>query len=676
MRGLHSVSTKAVILVIVVIVVNISVCTAFTLNHFAGILGHDRMAQNLTAAEQIVNPRHEPYAIENGVLTVGGRALNGDASSVDAVVASFGGVATIFQGDMRVATNIKKADGTRAVGTRLARGPVYDAVLGQGRRYIGEATILDRPYVAAYEPIKDASGQTIGILFVGVDKNTFNAMFDQAVKIVCIAGLILALVSVAVGGALFHRLFAPFKSLCEHLDDAKAGRRARHVPYTDRGDEFGVLARAILDFDRALDKQDEMRQAAEAEKIRAAEERKRAEEEARTKGQTLVVSTFGEGLKALANEDLSYRLHAELPAAYRVLQDDFNAAVATFERHRIEREEAQARHDADRHAAHAAQKKAMEDAEAQAMTLVVSSFGEGMKALSERDLTHRVDRELPAGYRGLQQDFNAAMDTLTEAVRDIDMRAADIASTAKEISAASQEMAGRTEQQAASLEQTSAAMEEITATVAKSAENAKQANDTAASAKVNAEHGNGVAKQTVEAMRAIATSSSEITQIIGVMDEIAFQTNLLALNAGVEAARAGEAGKGFAVVATEVRTLAGRSAEAAKKIRALITTSESQVDTGVKLVETCGTALEQIVADVVRINGLISEIAGAQTEQATALGEVNAAVAHMDQTTQQNAAMAEQSTAASKTMADHAGELAELIDKFRTVRKAETRRIA
>lgn len=665
MRWYQTVLAKAIILVVVLVCVNIAICTAFVLYHFSGVLGRDRMLQNLKAAELIVNPRGEPYAIVNGSLSVGGKIVNDDNASVDAVVSAFGGVATLFQGDKRVATNIRKTDGSRAVGTSLAKGPVYDAVLTAGQTYVGTAAILGKNYVTAYKPLKDAAGKPVGILFVGIEQQEFNATFVNAVKVGTVAGLIQALIGALVGGFVFKRLFTPFRPLSELMEDAQKGRFTEDIPYTERGDEFGILARVILDFNKAMKKQETMRQSAEAAKIQAAEEQRLAEETAKRAGEQLVVSTFGQGLKALANEDLSYRLQADLPSAYRVLKDDFNAAIGTFERHQVEREEARRQHDADRHAAHIAQKTAQEAAQAAEMQMVVSSFGTGLKALAERNLTYRLNRQLPDGYLGLQRDFNAALEYLTEAMRDINARASDIAVSAKEINDAAQEMSGRTEQQAASLEQTSAAMEEITSTVAKSAENAKVANETAAGAQKNAECGNVIARQSIEAMQAIAKSSAEITQIIGVMDEISFQTNLLALNAGIEAARAGDAGKGFAVVASEVRTLAGRSAEAAKRIRGLITNSEQQVDTGVKLVETCGKSLEQIVTDVGHIVELASEIANAQKEQARALSEVNAAVSSMDQTTQRNAAMAEESSASSRTMADLASDLADLVAKFR-----------
>jgi methyl-accepting chemotaxis protein len=226
---------------------------------------------------------------------------------------------------------------------------------------------------------------------------------------------------------------------------------------------------------------------------------------------------------------------------------------------------------------------------------------------------------------------------------------------------------------AASLEETAAALDQITATVRKTAENSNEARNTASAAKADTETSGAVVRETVTAMSGIEASSKQIGNIIGVIDEIAFQTNLLALNAGVKAARAGDAGRGFAVVATEVRALAQRSADAAKEIKALISASSQQVDTGVKLVDETGKALARIAEQVARLNGLVGDISSSAQEQATGLNQVNTAVNQMDQVTQQNAAMVEQATAASHGLAGEASELARLVGQFQIGQIAETR---
>jgi len=296
--------------------------------------------------------------------------------------------------------------------------------------------------------------------------------------------------------------------------------------------------------------------------------------------------------------------------------------------------------------------------------LVVGLVGEAMAALAEGRLTFRMPGGIPEEYSQLRTDFNAAMTQLQQTISAITSSAAAVSNGAGEIASASDDLSRRTEQQAASLEQTAAALEEITVTVARSAEGALAANDAASQAKADAVRSGVVMGDAITAMGEISDSSRQITQIIGVIDEIAFQTNLLALNAGVEAARAGDAGRGFAVVAQEVRALAQRSAEAAREIKSLIASSSGQVSRGVELVSATGEALTGIVAKVTAIDGLIAEIARSSREQATGLNEVNTAVAQMDQVTQQNAAMVEEATAAASGLRGEAGELNRLVGAF------------
>jgi methyl-accepting chemotaxis protein len=296
--------------------------------------------------------------------------------------------------------------------------------------------------------------------------------------------------------------------------------------------------------------------------------------------------------------------------------------------------------------------------------MVVSSFGEGLAALARRDLSARIDREVPTDYRHLRSDFNDAMDEICHAMRDVAERVSDIDSNATQISDAAMAMATRTESQAGALEETSVAMDQLVEAVKESAEQAHSVHTAAQTAKGHAERGSAVVQQAMQAMTAIEHSSREISTIIGVIDEIAFQTNLLALNAGVEAARAGEAGRGFAVVAMEVRDLAQRSAQSAKQIKTLIQSSGSQVQDGVKLVEESGAALARIVEDVGHITTAMNEIAESGKRQALTLSEVNKAVGDIDQATQKNAALAEKSRTISSTLAEFAQDLASLIGRF------------
>ena len=305
------------------------------------------------------------------------------------------------------------------------------------------------------------------------------------------------------------------------------------------------------------------------------------------------------------------------------------------------------------------------EARARDQAVVVQALAEGLDALSGGDLTHRIDQAFPPEYVQLRDDFNAAMDSLQRTVSVVVMNAGGIRSGSGEISHAADDLSRRTEQQAASLEETAAALDEITATVNKTASGARQASGVVQAARGDAETSGAVVRDAVAAMSAIEQSAQQISQIIGVIDEIAFQTNLLALNAGVEAARAGEAGRGFAVVASEVRALAQRSAEAAREIKTLISASTTQVASGVDLVGQTGEALQRIVGRVAEIDGLVSEIAASAQEQATGLQQVNTAVNQMDQVTQQNAAMVEQSTAASHSLSQEAESLAASVARFR-----------
>jgi len=258
-----------------------------------------------------------------------------------------------------------------------------------------------------------------------------------------------------------------------------------------------------------------------------------------------------------------------------------------------------------------------------------------------------------------------SMEKLREAIQAIAVSTQEIRSGAGEIRAAADELSGRTERQAASLAETAAALDQVTVTVQRTAEDTNRATSIIAAAKAMAERSGQVAQSATAAMHGIESSAKQIGRIVGVIDEIAFQTNLLALNAGVEAARAGEAGAGFAVVASEVRALAQRSAEAAKEIKALVAASMGQVGQGVDLVGQTGAAQQQIVAEIVEITKIVSRIAQSAQEQATGLRQINRAVGDLDKATQQNAAMVEESTAASHRLAGEAEALSRLVARFR-----------
>lgn len=306
-------------------------------------------------------------------------------------------------------------------------------------------------------------------------------------------------------------------------------------------------------------------------------------------------------------------------------------------------------------------------------TIVVDALAEGLEKLANGNLTWRITTDFPQSAETLKVDFNAAIESLEKAVSLVNANVSVINMGAEEISAASNDLSYRTEQQAATLEQTAAALDQITATVGRTADGAKEAAQVVMGARDDAQRSGAVVNNAVEAMTAIEASSRKIGDIIGVIDEIAFQTNLLALNAGVEAARAGDAGRGFAVVASEVRALAQRSADAAKEIKALISASGTQVSQGVNLVGQTGDALGRIVERVAQIDSLVREIAASAQEQATGLAQVNSAVNQMDQVTQQNAAMVEESTAACQALASEAADLSASVARFVVSQKLATK---
>lgn len=344
------------------------------------------------------------------------------------------------------------------------------------------------------------------------------------------------------------------------------------------------------------------------------------------------------------------------------------SAVAVFRDNAIERIKLEAQAEADRTLSDSerAQREARQTAEAAHLQQAVQAVGDGLKRLAEGDLVTHIDNQLVAHLDQLRLDFNSSLTKLNGTMQSIGSNARAISAGANEVRGAADELSKRTEQQAASVEETAAALEQITTTVKDAAQRAREASQLVAHTRAGAERSGTIVRNAIDAMQKIEKSSGEIGNIVSVIDDIAFQTNLLALNAGVEAARAGEAGKGFAVVAQEVRELAQRSANAAREITTLISTSEMHVRTGVSLVGETGKALDAIVSEVQEINRHVHAIAEASREQSAGLQEINTAVNAMDHGTQQNAAMVEESTAASHSLATEAASLAALLAQFRT----------
>ncbi|MBX9615513.1 MAG: methyl-accepting chemotaxis protein [Brevundimonas sp.] len=586
-KALQSLSGRIALMIVAGLAL-LSLCliltTSWLMTNDARGRAAERQEANMRVAWHVLGGYGQGYEIRDGAIHVGDTALNNNFAAVDQIKTLVGGTATVFMGETRVTTNVKKPDGSRAVGTPLAPGPVYDAVLKAGQSYRGEADILGTPFFTAYDPIKNARGEVIGILYVGIPQAEFLQSVTDTRNVMLMVGL--ALTVLATLACLYgtRRLLGPLEALTASMYRLAAGQTDIETPWADRADDIGQMDRAVAQFrDSALDR------------LRLTEESAR-------------------------------------------------------DRETVERERALVELDRVR--------AAEEDAE------IIATLGEALSSLAGGKLGRRITTDLAPKAERLKRDFNDAATALSETLGEVTEVVLGMESGTGEIAGSAMNLSRRTEQQAAALEETAAALDEITATVRSTAESAAKVATVSTTAMQRAEAGGEVADDANQAMNAIAHSAESISQIVGVIDEIAFQTNLLALNAGVEAARAGDAGRGFAVVASEVRALAQRSADAAKEIKALILDSGKQVNSGVELVGRTATALTTILTEVGQVKALALTIAASTAEQATALQQVNAAINQMDNVTQQNAAMAEEATAASQLLSDKARELGRLVTRF------------
>jgi methyl-accepting chemotaxis protein len=446
-----------------------------------------------------------------------------------------------------------------------------------------------------------------------------------AITILLLVSGLAVLLGIIFAWVIARGITVPVQAMTEAMTRLAGGDNTVTVPALENHDEIGQMAKAVQVFKQnAIDK---LRMETEQ---RAAEEAQRAQEEQQRKREAAIVAEVAEVAKAASSGDLDRRIDLLGKEGFLLnLCEGVNNLIALT-------------------------------------GTALKDVAGVLSAVADGDLTRRINGDYAGVFGQLKADVNRTADKLFEVVSNINEATVQITSAASEVAAGSQDLSERSEQQASALEETAASMEELAATVRQNSANAQQANQLAAGAREVAASGGQVVTDAIGAMARIESSSQKIEDIVGMIDEIAFQTNLLALNAAVEAARAGDAGKGFAVVAQEVRNLAQRSAQASKEIKGLIAESSSQVRNGADLVKGAGRTLEDILGSVKRVADIVAEIAAASAEQASGIDQVNEAVTQMDEMTQQNAALVEESTAAAHSLEEQSRHLGEVMAFFNT----------
>lgn len=526
----------------------------------------ERQETHITVARDVLGRYGSKFSVEGDRLLLDGRALNGFNDPVDKVKKLVGGTATIFLGDTRIATNVIKDDGSRAVGTKLAPGPVFDAVLRDGKPYRGEAEILGKDYYTAYDPIRDASGKTIGILYVGIPVEDVRGNASGLVLMLEEIGLAALLVGCAVQFWICRGLFAPITVMIASMRRLADGDTRSEILGAERGDEIGEMARALA----ILQEASAARAAAEAEIAR--------------------------------NKD--------------------------------------------------------------ALDKVVRALGDGLKRVAQGKLTQEIETEFDPQYAALRTDFNEAVVALRGLVGTVVDSTIAIKAGTGEISTAADDLARRSESNAASIEETTAAIAQINSrleVMSRAAQDAvsraEEANGVVAAGRTTAEHA-------VATMSRVSESARGIDDVIEGLDKIAFQTRVLAMNAAVEAGRAGEAGRGFAVVADLVSALAMRAEEEAKRAREQLTLTQEEVSVAVDAVRSVDGALARIVETVSTVNGLVGTMSTDNSSQSAAMMQIASAIATMDQSTQQTAAMVEETSAAARGLLAQVNALADQASHF------------
>ncbi|GCL64986.1 methyl-accepting chemotaxis protein [Pseudaquabacterium pictum] len=545
-----------------------------------------------------------------GVLTHQGDKLNGNFTAVDAFQANTGGVATVFmrQGDdfKRITTSLKKENGERAMGTMLGAQHPAHALAMAGQAYTGRAFLFGKPYMTRYQPVKDGSGKVVAILFTGFDLSTFQTQLEQ---------LVADSKLFETGGVL---VIDPRKKAADAVFTAHPSAKGKKVLEAYPGAEPTLAALsaadgAVVDMATPL--------------LASGNDRWAVTRRSKLSGWLVVA-------EASQREVMAPHYASLMPflGLFGLTAAGLGLGLAWTLRRQV----------AD----------------------PLRALSHSLAAVTAGDLTRPVVRTRNDEIGELAGQAEQMRQTLVAAIAQVRQSAESIQVASSEVASGNADLSHRTEQTASNLQQTAGSLQQLTANVRQSADAAAQANQLAASAQTVAQRGGEVVSQVVSTMDEINSSSKRIADIIGTIDGIAFQTNILALNAAVEAARAGEQGRGFAVVASEVRSLAQRSAEAAREIKTLIGTSVEKVETGARLVQDAGSTMGEIVASVQRVTDVIGEITAAAAEQSEGIGQVNGAVANLDQMTQQNAALVEEGAAAAESLKDQAHRLTQVVGTF------------
>ena len=553
-------------------------------------------------------------ALEGAQLTLNGESLAGANAPLERFTRTTGAVATLFarQGTdfVRVASSLKDDRGQPVVGTALGAAHPAFAVINNGQNYMGLATLFGRQYMTHYRPLKDATGTVVGIAFVGVDFSESLNQLKASVR------------QLKVGGSGYYFVLRSDAEAAGMLT-VHPTMEGKNLLKPEGGGEAPAFVREMLERKQGVVDYPWLDAGASSERDK--------------------IAVFGHYAPwnwiyaASAYKDEFVAETRRLIGIFAALGLGAVAVLALVWWWLVRR-------------------------------MIVRPLREACRmadAIAEGDLTMRIVHERKDEIGHLLDDMNNTADGLENVVRTVHARADGVAVASAEIAQGNQDLASRTESAASALEETAAAMEQLGSTVAHNADHARSADQITREAERVVTEGGQAVRQVVQTMQGIDASSRKIADITGVIDGIAFQTNILALNAAVEAARAGEHGRGFAVVAGEVRSLAQRSAEAAKEIKQLITTSVAEIHQGNALAARAGETMEQAIAEIHKVTRLITDISHASAEQSNGVAQVGEAVSNMDQTTQQNAAMVEEIAGAAESLRQQSDELVRAVSIFR-----------